>query len=175
MQFPHGYDSAVGERGVKLSGGERQRIAIARMILKNPRLILLDEATAALDGETEQILQDSIMAVSEGRTTIVIAHRLSTICSSDQILVMSQGEIVERGTHMELLDLGQRYARMWRRTHRSQRVELEALALHQKAEHLKGARGSDLDSSSTHSEGVWELFARILLPFRRISILRSQV
>ena len=153
MSFSEGYDSAVGERGVKLSGGERQRIAIARMILKNPRIVLLDEATAALDGETEEKLQQSINAISKGRTTIVIAHRLSTIKNSDQILVVSQGQISEHGTHMELLDLNQRYAKTWKRTFRSERVEMEAAALHQKAEQLKKTTQSS-DCESSQSEGI---------------------
>jgi subfamily B ATP-binding cassette protein MsbA len=108
-KFEHGYDTVVGERGVKLSGGQRQRVAIARAILANPRLLVLDEATSSLDSESEALIQDGLRSLRQGRTTFVIAHRLSTIRSADQILVIEQGEIVERGTHAELLALGGRY------------------------------------------------------------------
>lgn len=120
---PKGYDTLVGERGLKLSGGEKQRVAIARTLLKDPPILLLDEATSALDSHTEQEIQGALKKVSEQRTTLVIAHRLSTIIDADQILVLDRGEIVERGKHAELLDQGGLYAKLWDR----QRQQGEAL------------------------------------------------
>lgn len=111
--LPHGYDSLVGERGVKLSGGQRQRIAIARAILKNAPILILDEATSQLDSVTESYIQDSLWEVMEGKTTIVIAHRLSTLLHMDRILVFDRGKIVENGTHMELLAKGGLYKTLW--------------------------------------------------------------
>jgi subfamily B ATP-binding cassette protein MsbA len=111
-QFPNGYDTIVGERGIKLSGGQRQRVSIARAILANPRVLILDEATSSLDSESEQMIQDGLRRLRSGRTTFVIAHRLSTIRSADQILVLEAGEIVERGTHSELLALNGRYRQL---------------------------------------------------------------
>ena len=102
LKFPDGFDTIVGERGVKLSGGQRQRIAIARAILKDPAILLLDEATSALDAESEKLVQDALNKLMENRTTIVIAHRLSTIRTVDKIFVMNHGVIVEEGTHDEL-------------------------------------------------------------------------
>ncbi len=113
--FPQGYDTVVGERGIKLSGGQRQRIAIARAILADPRILILDEATSSLDSESEAQIQDGLRALRKGRTTFVIAHRLSTIVTADQILVLEAGEIVERGTHRELLALGGRYRQLYDR------------------------------------------------------------
>ena len=112
-EFEKGYDTIVGERGVRLSGGQRQRVAIARAILADPRLLILDEATSSLDSESEALIQDGLKSLRAGRTTFVIAHRLSTIRSSDQILVLEHGEIVERGTHDQLLALGGRYRQLY--------------------------------------------------------------
>ena len=111
--FEKKYDTIVGERGVKLSGGQRQRVAIARAILADPRILVLDEATSSLDSESEALIQDGLRSLRQGRTTFVIAHRLSTIRSADQILVLEHGEIVERGTHAELLALGGRYRTLY--------------------------------------------------------------
>jgi ATP-binding cassette subfamily B protein len=111
--LPKGYETMVGERGLKLSGGEKQRVAIARALLKNPRILIFDEATSALDSRAEKAIQAELERISEGRTTLVIAHRLSTVMDADQILVLSQGRIVERGTHGQLLEAKGEYARMW--------------------------------------------------------------
>lgn len=113
MELPDRYDTVVGERGYRLSGGEKQRIALARVILKDPRILVLDEATSHLDSESEALIQDALKRVMAGRTSIVIAHRLSTILAADQILVMNRGRIVERGTHAELLELGGVYAGLY--------------------------------------------------------------
>ncbi len=111
--LPQGYDTPVGERGLKLSGGEKQRVAIARAILKNPRIFVFDEATSALDSKSEKAIQAELDRIARGRTTLIIAHRLSTVVDADQILVMDHGRIVERGTHGELLARGGAYAQMW--------------------------------------------------------------
>jgi len=111
--LPQGYDSMVGERGLKLSGGEKQRVAIARAILKNPAMLIFDEATSALDSKSEKAIQAELRAIAQNRTTLVIAHRLSTVVDADQILVMDNGRIAERGTHRELLAQDKLYAQMW--------------------------------------------------------------
>lgn len=115
ISLPEGYETTVGERGLKLSGGEKQRVGIARTLLKNPPILILDEATSALDTQTERDIQDSLLAMGQGRSVITIAHRLSTIADADQIIVLEAGEIVERGTHDMLLANGGRYAAMWAR------------------------------------------------------------
>lgn len=113
ISFPDGYNSKVGERGVKLSGGQLQRIAIARVLLKNPKIVLLDEATSAIDSSIEALIQEAFRKLSKGRTTFVIAHRLSTIADADLIIVIDKGEIIERGTHHELLEVNGKYAELW--------------------------------------------------------------
>lgn len=113
LTFPDGYKSTVGERGVKLSGGELQRVAIARAILRNPPIVILDEATSMIDAETEHLIQQAFKKLTSGRTTFVVAHRLSTIQHADLILVISNGEIVESGTHEELFALGGKYVGLW--------------------------------------------------------------
>ena len=112
--LPDGYDTVTGERGYRLSGGEKQRIALARVILKDPRVLVLDEATSSLDSESEALIQDALGKVMAGRTSIVIAHRLSTILAADLILVIDRGKIVERGTHASLLEQGGLYAGLYR-------------------------------------------------------------
>ncbi len=114
-QLPDGYDTKVGERGLKLSGGEKQRVAIARAIIKNPSIFIFDEATSALDSRTEKDIQQSLEHISEGRTTVVIAHRLSTVVNSDEIVVLNKGQVAERGTHQELLAKKAMYYTMWMR------------------------------------------------------------
>jgi ATP-binding cassette subfamily B protein len=115
----------VGERGLKLSGGEKQRVAIARALLKNPRILIFDEATSALDSRAEKAIQAELERIAQGRTTLVIAHRLSTVMDADQILVLDQGRIVERGDHAQLLALGGLYADLFQRQRLSE--ELEAI------------------------------------------------
>jgi ABC-type transport system involved in Fe-S cluster assembly fused permease/ATPase subunit len=112
--LPDGYDTLVGERGLKLSGGEKQRVAIARAILKNPPILVFDEATSSLDSATEQAIGQELARISENRTTLVIAHRLSTVVDADEILVLENGRIVERGDHDALMRRDGRYAAMWR-------------------------------------------------------------
>jgi ABC-type transport system involved in Fe-S cluster assembly fused permease/ATPase subunit len=124
--LPDGYDTRVGERGLKLSGGEKQRVAIARTLLKDPPILILDEATSALDSRTEAAIQDTIRTIERGRTSIVIAHRLSTVVDADQIVVLDGGRVAERGTHSELLRRGGLYAEMWTRQQSEREEEAQA-------------------------------------------------
>jgi ATP-binding cassette subfamily B protein len=126
QSLPQGYDTMVGERGLKLSGGEKQRVAIARTLLKDPQLLILDEATSALDSRTEAAIQETLGRLAERRTTIIVAHRLSTIVHADEIVVMDKGRIVERGTHASLVAEGGLYAEMWARQQAEQREAEEA-------------------------------------------------
>lgn len=154
LDFPDGYQSKVGERGLKLSGGEKQRVAIARTILKDPRIILLDEATAALDSETEQHIQSAFVKLSQGRTTLVIAHRLSTITTADQILVLHAGKVAESGNHDELLTMEGRYASMWRKQIRAQEAAEQAKKLSDQAKRLRNeVRGDESASQSEDERG----------------------
>ncbi len=134
--LPEGYDSEVGERGLKLSGGEKQRVAIARTVLKAPPILILDEATSALDIHTEREIQAALDRVSRGRTTLVIAHRLSTIVNADEIIVLDDGVIVERGTHDALLKVNGLYASMWNR----QRQAAEALRVVEEIRSVENAK-----------------------------------
>ena len=125
MELPDGYDTVVGERGYKLSGGEKQRLAIARVILKDPRILILDEATSSLDTTSERLVQEALRPLMHGRTTIAIAHRLSTILAADVIFVIERGRIVEQGTHAELVRRGGLYARLYEQQFRGGLVEAE--------------------------------------------------
>jgi ATP-binding cassette subfamily B protein len=138
-ELPAGYESMVGERGLKLSGGEKQRVAIARTLLKNPPILLLDEATSALDTHTEREIQSSLKLVSKNRTTLVIAHRLSTIIDADEILVLDRGQIVERGRHSELVARGGAYAAMWNRQKEADEVRERLQAVEGDPENLRAA------------------------------------
>ncbi|MDH3355287.1 MAG: ATP-binding cassette domain-containing protein, partial [Chromatiales bacterium] len=113
LSLPDGYQTVVGERGLKLSGGEKQRVAIARAILKNPKILIFDEATSSLDSKSEQSILDALKTLASHHSTMVIAHRLSTVVDADQILVMDNGAIIERGTHQQLLDKKESYYEMW--------------------------------------------------------------
>ena len=112
-QLPQQYDTIVGERGLKLSGGEKQRIAIARAVLKSPRILIFDEATSSLDSQSESIILNAMQGVTHGVTTLVIAHRLSTVVDADSIYVLDQGRVIEAGSHRDLLELNGMYAKMW--------------------------------------------------------------
>ena len=122
LEMPDGYKTIVGERGLKLSGGEKQRVAIARAILKQPKITVFDEATSALDSETEEGILTSLKEVSAAYTTITIAHRLSTIINSDEILVLENGHLAERGTHPELIAINGKYATMWKRQRQAEKA-----------------------------------------------------
>jgi len=132
LRLPDGYDTRVGERGLKLSGGEKQRVAIARTLLKDPKLLILDEATSALDTRTEQEIQSALRDAARGRTTLVIAHRLSTVVDADEIIVLQEGHVAERGSHAALIAADGLYAAMWRR-------QSEAVAAAEEAARLAAA------------------------------------
>jgi ABC-type transport system involved in Fe-S cluster assembly fused permease/ATPase subunit len=155
ISLPHGYDSMVGERGLKLSGGEKQRVSIARTILKGPPILILDEATSALDSHTEQEIQDALAKVSRDRTTLVIAHRLSTVVDADEIIVLDKGHIAERGTHAELLRHRGIYASMWNR-------QLEAEEARQKIKEAED--DSKLEAASEDALAWSNRLARIYTP-----------
>ena len=131
LGFPDGYDTVVGERGLKLSGGEKQRVAIARTLLKKPGVMLYDEATSSLDSNTEKNIQKAISAASSRKTVLVIAHRLSTVVNSEQILVLDQGEIIERGTHQELVDKNGKYRELWEHQQNRKEGEEKKVCQHQ--------------------------------------------
>ena len=139
--LPDGYQSTVGERGLKLSGGEKQRVAIARTILKRPAIFLFDEATSSLDTHTEKDIQESLRKVSSGRTTLVIAHRLSTVVDADEIIVLEDGSIAERGNHSELLAKDGRYAAMWAR-------QQEAEQAREVLEHVEEGEGEAAEAAA---------------------------
>ncbi|TVY58761.1 ABC transporter aclQ [Lachnellula suecica] len=155
LAFPDGYNTKVGERGLRLSGGEKQRVAIARTIIKDPRIIMLDEATAALDSDTEQNIQNALTALSEGRTMLVIAHRLSTITTADQILVLHAGRVAEAGNHHELLAMKGRYYNMWRKQIRAEQAAEQASRAVAKANALREA-AMDRPGSSGNEGGPSE-------------------
>jgi ATP-binding cassette subfamily B protein len=122
-EIPEGLDARVGERGYKMSGGEKQRLAIARVILKDPSILILDEATSALDTHSERLVQEALTPLMQGRTTLAIAHRLSTILAADTILYLDKGRILERGTHLELLERGGAYAALYHEQFSDGKVE----------------------------------------------------
>ncbi len=128
-RLPEKYETLVGERGIKLSGGQRQRVAIARAVLKDPAILILDEATSSLDTESERLIEDALGKLLVGRTTLIIAHRLSTVRRADRLVVMDRGRIVEEGTHSELLGLGGLYARLYQRQFRDERDWREAATM----------------------------------------------
>lgn len=141
--LPDGYDTMVGERGLKLSGGEKQRVAIARAILKNPPILVLDEATSALDSHTEKEIQDALDRISRGRTSVVIAHRLSTIVHADLILVLEKGRLIEQGTHADLMAIGGLYASMWNRQRQAEKAREDLAVALEEEKRLEGEKIAD--------------------------------
>ncbi|KAJ0164225.1 Heavy metal tolerance protein [Colletotrichum tanaceti] len=165
ISFPDQYNTKVGERGLKLSGGERQRVAIARTILKNPKIIMLDEATSALDAHTEQQIQDRLGHLGQGRTLLIIAHRLSTITHADQIIVLNNGTIAEKGTHDQLVAANGRYASMWERQVQAERAAEKARAASRKAQKLlRKANIVSKKQMDRHSDGYTSLDSSTILP-----------
>ncbi|KAM0272234.1 hypothetical protein ACHAQH_008776 [Verticillium albo-atrum] len=162
QSFPDGYNTKVGDRGLRLSGGERQRVAIARTILKDPKIIMLDEATSALDAHTEQEIQDKLGNLGHGRTLLIIAHRLSTITHADQIIVLNNGRIVEKGTHEQLVNAKGRYASMWEKQVQAERAAEKARVASRKAHKLmrkanivsKGRAGGTSDGYNSLSSST---------------------
>ncbi|KAH6687458.1 heavy metal tolerance protein [Plectosphaerella plurivora] len=152
MTFPDGYNTKVGDRGLRLSGGERQRVAIARTILKDPKIIMLDEATSALDAHTEQEIQEKLENLGQGRTLLLIAHRLSTVTHADQIIVLNNGQIVEKGTHEELVAKKGRYASMWEKQVQAERAAEKARVANRKAHKLM--RKANIVSQKLGSDGT---------------------
>jgi ATP-binding cassette subfamily B protein len=151
--LPAGYETQVGERGLKLSGGEKQRVAIARTILKGPPILILDEATSALDTATEREIQSALEQVSHNRTALVIAHRLSTVVDADQIIVIDNGTIAERGTHAQLIAKGGLYSAMWARQREADEIE-ERLRRAREEEHGPVADESAADKDADYKRRV---------------------
>jgi ATP-binding cassette subfamily B protein len=151
--LPGGYETQVGERGLKLSGGEKQRVAIARTILKGPPILILDEATSALDTATEREIQSALEQVSHNRTALVIAHRLSTVVDADQIIVIDNGTIAERGTHAQLIAKGGLYSAMWARQREADEIE-ERLRRAREQEHGPVADESAADKDADYKRRV---------------------
>ncbi|MGI9478028.1 MAG: ABCB family ABC transporter ATP-binding protein/permease [Hyphomicrobiaceae bacterium] len=146
QQLPQGYDTMVGERGLKLSGGEKQRVAIARTILKGPPILMLDEATSALDSQTEKDIQDALDGIAKDRTTLVIAHRLSTIVHADRILVLEKGVLVEQGTHAELIERGGLYASLWNKQQEAEEARAKLARTLEEAQRLGAIRSNEEDN-----------------------------
>jgi ABC-type multidrug transport system fused ATPase/permease subunit len=167
--FPQGYDTVVGERGVKLSGGQRQRISIARAILADPRILILDEATSSLDSESEALIQQGLSYLMQGRTTFVIAHRLSTIRRADQILVIEAGRIIEQGTHESLYARGGRYFELYTKQH-----GLQANLFLAPGEGGDSPGDSSGDSAATNGDGEGEAADNEPNIARAAKILRGQ-